>query len=353
MVSHRVAFVGTGPDPDNQDWGTSAAMAYRHGWGYEKHEECELVACADLVRENATAFADEFDIPREDVYRDYVEMIETVEPDVVSVATPVPTHAKIVIDIAETGIPTAIHCEKPMADTWGDSKRMAEACANADMQLTFNHQRRFDPRWREAKRLLDEGAIGDLERLEIGGKNLLDFGTHLIDLCNFYNDERDPVWVLAGLDYRTADVRYGTHNENQSIALWEYENGLSALAATGKDTGRDVIGCLNRLVGSEGVIEVQGEEPLRIRSAGESEWKSIDVPEVNAIARGIEHLLECLDTGEEPELGAKNSLRAMEVIFGAYESVRSHRRVEFPLDAEDNALEAMVHTGELTPEERV
>lgn len=351
MAAHRVAFIGTGPDPYDQDWGTSAAMAYRHGWGYEAYDGCELVACTDLVRDNAEAFADEFDITTENVFENYEEMLRTVEPDVVSVATPVPTHADIVIDVAETEIPTAVHCEKPMADTWGDSQRMAVACRDAGIQLTFNHQRRFDPRWREAKRLLDEGAIGDLERLEIGGKNLFDFGAHLIDLCNFYNDEHDPRWMLAGLDYRTTDVRYGTHNENQSIALWEYENGLTALAATGKDTGSDVIGCLNRLVGSDGVIEVQGKEPLRVRRACESEWEAIDVPEVNAIAHGIEHVLDCLETGEEPELGADNALRAMELIFAAYESVRSHRRVEFPLDAEDNALEAMVNTGELTPSE--
>lgn len=351
MVSYSVAFIGTGPEPENQVWGESAAMAYRHGWGYDQHERCELVACADIVRENAEAFADEFAIPRDHVFEDATAMLEETSPDIVSIATPVPTHADIVAEVIETGVPDAIHCEKPMADTWGDSRRMAQLCQEADVQLTFNHQRRFDPRWREAKRLLDDGAIGDLERLEMGGKNLFDFGTHIVDLCNYYNDERDPEWVLAGLDYREKDVRYGSHNENQAVALWEYENGLNVFASTGKGPGSDVVSGTNRLIGTDGVIEVQGEEPLRVRRAGQADWESIEIPEVNAIARGIEHVVECLDTGEEPELGANNALRAMKIIFGAYESVRSRRRVEFPLEIDDNPLEALVDAGELNPAE--
>ena len=62
MTEYSVAFVGTGPDPDTPVWGESAAMAYRHGAGYRKLDNCDLVACADLVHENAEDFAAEFDI---------------------------------------------------------------------------------------------------------------------------------------------------------------------------------------------------------------------------------------------------------------------------------------------------
>ena len=352
-MSYDVAFIGTGPEPENQVWGESAAMAYRHGWGYQQLDECDLVACADLIRENAEAFADEFDIDRDDVYEDYEEMLHAVEPDIVSVATPVPTHADIVVDVAETGVPAAVHCEKPMADTWGDSRRMAAACDEQDIQLTFNHQRRFDPRWHEAKELLDDGEIGALERLEIGGKNLFDFGTHLIDLCNFYNDEQSADWVLGGVDYREEDVRYGSHNENQSVAVWEYDNGVRGLASTGP-VGQSVIGCHNRLIGDEGIIEVSPYEvdaALRINRFDGEGWEAIspDEPEMTAIGLGIAHIVDCLDTGEEPQLGAANALRAMEIIFGAYESERSRGRVEFPLEIDDNPLDAMVDSGELQP----
>jgi predicted dehydrogenase len=77
------------------------------------------------------------------------------------------------------------------------------------------------------------------------------------------------------------------------------------------------------------------------------EW---DIEDPTAIDLAIEHLIACLDRGEEPELSARRALDCTEVIFGAYESSRRRGRVEFPLDVDDNPLEAMVESGELTPE---
>ena len=123
MSEYRVAFIGTGPNPDEPDWGNSAAMAYRHAAGYRKLVQCEIVACADLVHEHAQAFADEFDIDHNHIYEDYAQMLTHAEPDVVSVCTPVPTHADIVVDCARDGDLQAVHCEKPM--TPSSSRRFA------------------------------------------------------------------------------------------------------------------------------------------------------------------------------------------------------------------------------------
>jgi UDP-N-acetylglucosamine 3-dehydrogenase len=346
MPEFDVVFIGTGPDPETPDWGTSAAMAYRHARGYEKRPDCNLVACADLVHEHGIEFADRFNIPREEVCEDYEEMLSTVGPDIVSICTPVPTHANIVLGCIDSGVVDAIHCEKPMATTWRDCQRMRAAADNADVQLTFNHQRRFGPAWREAKRLLDDGVIGDLERVEIGGKNLYDYGTHLIDLCHYFNDERSAEWVLAQIDYREEDVRYGAHNENQAIAHWEYDNGVYALAATGTD--ESMVGCQNRIVGTEGMIEVDHEFRLGIRQGG-TDWQVHEFDKCKPIHEGVHDLVESLTTDEEPELSAARTTNAMEITSGGWESVRQRGRVEFPLDIDDNPLEAMIESGALQP----
>ena len=350
-MTFDIAFIGTGPEPDNPVWGESAAMAYRHGKGYRELEQCEFVACADLVRENAEAFADEFGIDPDNVFEDYEEMLAETNPDVVSVATPVPTHARIVLDCIDSGVPDAIHCEKPMADTFGDAKRMADAAAEAGIQLTFNHQRRFSGEYREAKRLVDDGEIGDLQRIEVGGKNLFDFGSHLIDLANSFNGERPAEWVLAGLDYREADVRYGTHNENQAVALWRYGNGVHALASTGTPPGGNGIDGFHTIRGTEGEIRVgRGDDPLRIRRSGDAEWETPEVDDANPLSLAIEHVIDCLEHDKEPVLSAENALRATEIIFGAYEAVRQRGRGELPPAFDDTPLEDLVDRGELTPE---
>jgi predicted dehydrogenase len=350
-MANSVAFIGTGPDPDNPQAGESFAMAYNHAGGYERLEQCELVACADLVEANARAFADNHDIDADAVYEDYETMLTEQEPDIVSVCTPVPTHAPIVLDVIESGVVSAVHCEKPMANTWGGATEMAEAATTHDVQLTFNHQRRFAAPWRRAKALLDDGAIGDLERIEMGGPNFFDHGTHHADLCGFFAGDVPAEWIIGQLDYRDEDVRYGVHNENHLLAQWAYENGVTALASTG--VGHEFVGAAHRLVGTDGTIEVHPEgvdASLRVRRAGETDWDHQSPEASNAVHAGIRHLVEALDAGEQPDNGAANARNATELLFGAYESARRRGRVEFPLDITDHPLEAMVDSGALTPE---
>ncbi|WP_225336441.1 Gfo/Idh/MocA family protein [Halomicrobium urmianum] len=326
-------------------------MAYRHAPGYRDDERCEIVACADLVEENRDAFAEEFNIDDEGVFEDYNQMLRDADPDIVSICTPVPTHAPIVMDCIQSGVLDAIHCEKPMATTWGDARLMAQEAGRRNVQLTFNHQRRFHPDWREPKQYVDEGEIGELQRLEVACGELLDNGTHFIDLANFYNDERATDWVIGGIDYRNEHLKYGAHNENHGMAMWEYENGVHGLITTG--FGEEAVPATNRIIGTDGVIEVHpsGASGYRIRRAGESEW-DVHNPETgyeSSIAAGINHIVDCLENGAEPELSARRALDVTEIIFGAWESVRKRGRVEFPLRIDDNPLEEMVESGALSP----
>ena len=361
----RVGIVGTGSPERGLDPGLVTkegfSVAYRHAPCYQELEETELVGCTDLVEENRDAFADAFDIPASNAYRDYVEMIEDLDLDFVDVCTPAFTHADIVVECARTGRVDAIHCEKPMSNTWGGARRMAQECWRRDVQLTFNHQRRFGDPFREAKRLLDEGEIGCLRRMEIAPGAMFSYGTHSIDLCGMFNEERPAKWVMGQVDYRTENIySRGAHNENQVLSVWEYENGVFAFAAGGPDGG--VVNAHHRLIGDRGVIEIgtHGEPAhLRIRRAGDREWEVVDTGENGLgglsegypyMIRAIEDAVDALLDSRESELDARISLNTAEIIFATYESVRKRGRVDLPLDILDNPLEAMVESGELKPE---
>jgi len=380
-MTDSIAFVGTGADPDNRNK-DGYAQAYRHAAGYQHLDGCELVGCADIVRENAEAFAERQDINLRNVFEDYETMLHEVEPDVVSVCVPPAVHAKIVIGSAETGVPDAIHCEKPMATSWGDCKRMVEACDDADIQLTINHQRRVGPIYRKAKSLLDEGEIGELRRIEWSEVNLFDAGTHLFDLSAFFTDGEPAEWVLAGLDYREENRWFGAHNENQAVAQWRYENGVYGLAVTGEEEGGDAFDPYIALSGTDGRIELGASDgsPLRYRT-DTSGWTDVDVDEdiwgnpqlskprqgLNLVAgrvpvlpddlfsvdhvshydRAIEEVVRAYRTGADSELRTDVALQGTELIFAAYESVRSRGRVDLPLEIDDNPLESMVEEGML------
>jgi len=349
-MTYDVAFIGTGPDPEDPSV-DGFAMAYQHAAAYEKLGNCRLVGCADIVRENAEAFAEEYDI--DGVYEDYQAMLSAETPDIVSICTPPATHAELVIGTAQSGVVDAIHCEKPMALTWGGSRRMAAVCEEQGVNLTFNHMRRFGDPFREAKRKLDAGVIGDLRRIEYAWGNFYDNGTHAIDMCNYFNDEHRAEWVIGQLDYGTEDVRFGTHNENQMLACWQYENGVFGMAATGPAAG--VTESDWRLVGTDGFIDVYLTDRLAVEvytstpeDCGEVTFDEL-APGSSCLDRAIADVVRALDEGEESELCARNALKATEIIFAGYESVRRRGRVDLPLDVEDNPLESMVESGELSP----
>ena len=345
-MTYTVGVVGTGTDPEDPDM-SGFAMAYRHAGAYERLENCELVACADVVPENAAAFAREHGLDDEHVYEDHAAMLAGEDPDVVSVTVPPAVHADIVVDCAHAGV-DAVHCEKPMALTWGGARLMAREAHRRGTRLTFNHQRRFGGEYREAKRLLDDGAVGDLERVETAPPNLYDWGTHAFDLCNYYNDETPPEWVLANLDYREEDVWFGAHNENQAVAQWQYANGVDGLATTG--FGSDATGALVRLVGTDGVVEVPPDDGPDLRIRRDGAWETVETADTDHIPLAIADVVRALDEGGESELCARNALNATEIIFAAWESARRRGRVDLPLRIEDNPLEAMVESGDLTPE---
>jgi UDP-N-acetylglucosamine 3-dehydrogenase len=351
MSRLRVGIIGTGnrrKRPDRFGY----AMAYHHAEAYRALDSCELVACADIVEENARAFAETYGL--KEVFTDYRQMLAEANLDLVSICTWMHLHEPMVLDACQAGV-KAIHCEKPMADTWGGAKRMAAAAEQAGVQLTFNHQRRYGEPFVMAKKMLDEGALGELLRLECDCGNIYDSGTHFIDMFSFFNGERPAKWVLAQIDYRTENRVFGAHCENQQVVLTEYDNGVFGLIMSGAG-GASPVGCVDKLVGTEGVIEVgvANGPPIRYRLAGEREWTVPDtggagIHGPHFIERAIADVVDCLLTGRKCQLDASNALIATEIIFGAYESSRRRGRVDFPLDIEDNPLAAMVESGDLKP----
>ena len=360
MAQYTVAVIGTGPDPRNPTV-EGFAMGYRHAEAYRENDDCRLVACVDVVPENATAFAEAFDLDEERVFEDYETMLAAVEPDIVSVAVPPAIHEMVVVGCARSGVVDAIHCEKPMALSWPAAQRMVQTCWRRDVQLTFNRQRRFGRPFVAANRLIAEGAIGDLQRIEIGWGDFFDTGAHTVDLAGMFNDDRPAEWVIAQLDYREEDVRFGAHQENQMIAQWRYDNGVYGLLSTGE--GTSMVDAAFVLRGTEGVIRIDVADGPTLEHEHDGIREAVDVdgetihgtPEdgdrFGSVLqdRSVASAIEALETGEESPLAGRIGLNATEILFGGYESVRRRGRVDLPLDGAESPLETMVESGALSP----
>ena len=346
MASYRVGIIGCGR-PLRQEGATGFGMSHAHARGYAASPDAEIVALADIRLENARLFQAEHGGER--IYEDYAEMLAKERLDIVSVTVWPHLHAEMVIAAAKAGV-KAIHCEKPMAPTFGEARRMVQACAASGTQLTFNHQRRFGAPFRKAKELLASGAIGDLIRLEAQCSNLHDWGTHWFDMLFYYNDEEPAEWVIGQIDPRGGSKIFGVPVEGQGISYFKYRNGVYGHLVTGYESGWEA---QNRLVGTAGVIEVgpSREIPLRIWGQGQSGWQEVPLEGglhgQDYVKLAILDLIDALKTGREPELSGRRALQATELIFATYESSRRRGRVDLPLDIEDSPLLAMLASGDL------
>ena len=308
-TNYRVGFIGTG-----RMQGTEGAkgfgMAHLHADGYQSAGRCTLAACADLDAGLAAEFAAKYGIPK--TYTDYREMLAAENLAIVSVCTWPHQHAAIVIGAAQSGRVKAIHCEKPMATTWGDAKAMVQACDENGVTLTFNHQRRFLGPFQHAKKLLDAGAIGKLVQLWGNCSDLYDWGTHWLNMFFYYQGEAPAQWVMAQIDSRKDHTIFAVPMESQGLCEFQFGNGVRAFLTTGEHSHEDAA---HRLIGTEGIMEVRWEAPhLRLLNAQSGGWQTVDQPDDlhswDAIGRGLADLMDALDTGRAPLLSAPYALPA-------------------------------------------
>jgi UDP-N-acetylglucosamine 3-dehydrogenase len=323
-----------------------------HAQGYQAALDVEIVACADPVGEARDIFAEQFGVGQS--YADYREMLEREDLDFVSVCTWTRFHKEMVVAAANSGI-KAIHCEKPMAHTWGESKELYRACVDNEVVVTFCHQRRFRFNYARAKKLLDEGAIGQLIRVEGACQNLFDWGTHFFDMFFFYNNEVPAEWVIGQIDVGDEVEWFGVQVETSGVAWIRWKNGVEGLLTTG-ETAQET--ARNRLIGTEGIIEIgPKEEPLlRILKLGAKGWEEpgfdSEIEPNEDTVLSVLDLVECVKTGREPMLSGRKALQATELIFATYESSRRRARIDLPLDVDDSALLTMLEQGAIGPGRR-
>jgi UDP-N-acetylglucosamine 3-dehydrogenase len=334
-----------------------------HGLGYLAAPGVGLVALADPDERATAELAAELDVPH--VHRDYRELLQVHRPDLVSVCTPPAPHPEIVRAAAAAGV-RAVHCEKPVALSYGDALDMAAAAADAGMQLTFNLQRRLDPLQLYARELITQGEIGEVVTIEGYCPNLFDWGTHILDLILFHLGDAAPEWVMGQVDVTLDRYVYGAFTETASLTQIGWPDGVRAVVSTGREPHNPVLNTENNLgllvQGTKGRASLRGERVVVHRFGKEdlvreapvdtdqSHWdRGVDPAITAATIAAITDLTECLRTGRRPVLDAEHGLRGAELVFATYESSRSRRRVRLPLDRLDNALLSGLAEGYWSP----
>jgi predicted dehydrogenase len=216
----RVAIIGSG---------MIALTAHLPSWK-ALSRDVELVATADILPERARLLAESAGIPKH--YGDWQKMLDEVKPDLVSVCTPNAYHAEQTIAALQAG--AHVLCEKPISICYKDAARMYEAAEAAGTILMVGQSTRFTSVPFAAKKLIDEGRLGEiyfgetywLRRRGIptwgqfhmkehsGAGPLYDLGVHNLDLL-FWLMGNPAVKTATGVTY----TKFGNRDEGLATSL--------------------------------------------------------------------------------------------------------------------------------------
>jgi predicted dehydrogenase len=172
----------------------------------------KLTAVSDLDANRAGAIAS---VHGAAVAPDWKSLVRRDDVDVVIVSTPPSIHAEMCLEAFAAG--KHVMCEKPLARTPAECRRIVEAADAARRLLATGFNYRFYPSMLKAKELLDSGIIGDLDHVRsyagysatshshgwihdveiMGGGALRDNGIHLIDLTRYFLGEVEQVKGFA------------------------------------------------------------------------------------------------------------------------------------------------------------
>ena len=133
-------------------------IAYRHIEAIQQNKYAQLVALCDLNLERAQERNAGVNMA---VYKDYNEMLEKEDIDVVSIMTPSGMHTEHAVDIMDK-YKKHVLIEKPMCLRVEDGFKLIETAKRNNVKLFPVHQNRFNKAVQKVKTAIDENGFGKI-----------------------------------------------------------------------------------------------------------------------------------------------------------------------------------------------
>ncbi|HEV2280888.1 MAG TPA: Gfo/Idh/MocA family oxidoreductase [bacterium] len=298
-----------------------------------------LVAAVSRDRGRADAFAAQHGARR--AYTDYADLLRDRDVDIVYISTPNAQHAEQALAAARAG--KHVLCEKPLALSAGDARRMVDAFEAAGLKLGTHFQTRHHTAFVETKRLLDQRAIGDVILVQIevssganpfrswradpqlaGLGSINNIAVHPFDLLRY----------LLGSEVRevtaVTDVGPSTELEHMVLALLRFQNGTLAYVNANQKVPNfqpdiDIYGTAGRIVGIDCTRPFRLGELRVLTASGEqvAKYSSND-----AVVRSIAAFNDAVAHNREPNASGLDGLRSVQLTDAVIRSAREGRLVE-------------------------
>jgi predicted dehydrogenase len=247
--------------------GNVAVHGHAPAWKADRHFSIHAVCDPDEARLAAAAEL----FPEARRYPGVDELLAAERLDFLDIATPPSTHGEIVLKAAAQGV--HVLCEKPLTVSVDECNHIRSAASAGHVVVFTNHNWRYAPIFRTAKRVLRRGEIGRITHVELqtlrtqppadagdggtwrldpaqaGGGILVDHGWHAFYLA-LYALEAEPIAVAA----RTARRKFVTSEvEDTANCTVEFDGTTVEIFLTWAADERKSSA---RFTGSQGSVEV-------------------------------------------------------------------------------------------------
>ena len=301
------------------------------------HPEAEIAAIFDPDRAKMQVAVEKFGLSEDRVFTDFDAAMAAGPYDMAILCAATADHADYTEKLAPHGV--HVFVEKPFAASVADARRMIEAMRGTGRQLAINWPLRWVASHVTAKRLIDEGLIGDLrevrfydgnrgplyhlaDKVEVtpeeverqkpsswwyrktsGGGSLLDYLGYGATLGTWYMGGAAPLEVTC-----TIDETPGIEVDQHAVAVLRYASGLSVMETrwgtfTDPWTHQPQPTCGFTFVGTDGTIASPDySDHVTVQTRARPERHAIPADPLPEGARNaIEYVLGCIARGEPVE----------------------------------------------------
>lgn len=301
-------------------------------WGKElargaKAAGIEVVSCYARTEETRNAFATEVGC---EPMSSLEEVLADPIVDALLVATSHKSHRPLVEAAARAGKHAFI--EKPLALSVEDAHACVEAAKAAGIVLQVGFQRRRHPAHREMKRLIDEGAIGEIQLLEANHS----LPNRIAENAWRWDEEQSPLGSMTSLGiHQIENFHYLAGPISRVGAVSRQGRAVSIDEATAMvfEFASGAVGTLVSsfftpwrislaVYGTEGAAFANRDgAALAYQQKGEREPTEIALTEVDAVADQLTDFADCIRNGNRPEVAGLEGLAVVAVLEAAKRSV--------------------------------
>jgi predicted dehydrogenase len=219
-------------------------LPLNHADAIREIEGVDLISICDVDVSTAQIAAERLGV--KSVFSDYRQLLDTVRPGIVTVATRTRGRAAIVEEAARMGV-RGIHVEKPLCNSLEEGRRAAAVVNLRGTAFSYGTLRRYLSPYRQARDLIESGLLGALRQITInfGPGRLMWTHPHSVDLMQFFAGGSSVEWVSASLAINSGAVAGLTVDDDPVIeqAHVRFASGVHGTITSG--------GGLNVLLGCE------------------------------------------------------------------------------------------------------